>query len=117
MTPNYVADIFSGVQMPTSDDINSLCQLFEVDYKTGESEFRKLYDSNAEDHNIPETKEDTSDIINTMVSFDRDALLKSIYGKIPYSDYIKLTTIENLEDALPILYGIVDFKTYMELHR
>lgn len=113
-----VAGYFSGYMVPGHNELIRLCQLFNVDYDKGLSEFKYAHSIYApldqeSIGNIPKAVE----VNDTALTADKQEILKQIYGKIPYSEYslvVKMLNEGNI-DILPIVYGKVDYTTYRKL--
>ena len=113
-----VGAYLSGYEMPGHNEIVRFCQLFNVDYDKGKSEFEfahSIYAPLDQESlgNIPNVVE----IPETVSKSDSQEILKLIYGKVPYSEYTvvaKMLTEENT-DILPVVYGKIDYATYCKL--
>lgn len=126
------AKYFSGQQMPTDENIEKLCDLFEVEFGKGKAEFMKA------------NQEWTSDRFGTkrkLITGQNDArlcnvssgaseveampdgdytlgdILALVYGKIPYDTFAQFTinVRNNLGDPLSCIYGSVSYEEYKQI--
>ena len=125
MSDASIGQYFTGATIPSIPVIHDLCDLFDVDYDTGELEFQRAHADWKAEHkrtvkysarvlyNKKSNTPDTKDISNA------EDVLNAIYGKVSCSDFVAIYNLimgnTTDVDPLEILYGKVDYDTYYKI--
>ena len=134
-----VAKYFTGEILPTDDVINSLCQIFDVDFATGKHEFEKAYDvwhekkksDNAHKANCPAAPKNETTASDDMKNLPDYVAVspkklnaictpndigKAIYDKVSYEEFCTIMTMIDtntaLDDLPKMIYRKVDYDTF-----
>ena len=109
---------FSGQVLPKASVINDLCSFFDVDVDEGTRQFvlahrewRAQNNRPSATKNIPATREKSLDSISTS-----DDILQLLYGKVDYTTFVRLTTVLSNKsddtDVLQEIYGSVSYEEF-----
>lgn len=131
LTVTPVGMYFSGQLMPNDNVIRQLCDLFDVDFHTGNLEFQHAHREWKAERNQSLKYSAKGAVVKTevpsfevrddgeeQVQFIEDVLNK-LYGAVSCSEfvacYLTITGVTSDADILEILYGKVDYETYCKL--
>lgn len=129
---------FSGQGVPNAENIKAICQLFEIPFDKGYGEFVKAnqkWDSDRGRMKISMYSPETITVSSEeepkrtkkskktepkpeipQVQKDYTKLVKYLYGKLEFADYMQLQTyLADHVDPMPYLYGKVSFDDYVEV--
>lgn len=103
----------TGKMMPNDKQISMLCNLFSVSIDEGTKEFERLY----REYHTNVAVEDSVDHVVTkpdIVPTEESDIFKSVYGKIPYDEFMQYYELIASKDsnALKYIYNKVDFHTF-----
>lgn len=117
----------TGQTMPSTAVAVKICDLFDVDYKTGQNEFIKAHEAwkKAQADRKAATQPTTANAVEveppveapkTVTITVDDTLMNSLYGKLPYDAFkaLLLGTADNM-DILKMVYGKVDYSLYSQI--
>lgn len=113
---------FTGRNIPSDDNIRKLCELFEVDYKTGKQEFfnahNEWYSWKHDDKKVCKfTQGDNVSLKASKIDAGSRAL-KLIYGNIPqrlYQEVEHRIVQGRYKEVFRFLYGNIDVDTCYEV--
>lgn len=122
-----VAAYFSGFLLPTDDTIRQLCDLFDIDFHTGNLEFQHAHRQYRAEHKLglaysskkKKTYTPKKRAKNTPINTVED-VLETLYGNLSCADFIEiykaLTGVSTDINPLKVLYGVVpDYETYYDI--
>lgn len=114
-----ISAYFTGFLMPNEQTIRILCDLFDVDFRTGNLEFQHAHRQYKGEHNITakySSKKKKSGQIDTV-----EDVLERLYGTLSCSEFIAIYcvltgTADETINPLKILYHkIDDYETYEKI--
>lgn len=114
-----ISAYFTGFLMPDEQAIRTICDLFEVDFKTGSLEFQHAHRQYKAEHNAPlkySAKRKRNGQIDTV-----EDVLERLYGTLSCSEFIAIYcvltgTADETVNPLKILYHkIEDYETYEKI--
>lgn len=128
LSTGIVGMYLTGQRMPTDETIKQLCDLFDVNFLEGKSEFVKAYKLwDSEPHRVVKyrseqqvTKTPKETIDTSMAKKPQnvpESVLEVLYGKLPQKAFKAiLEGTESEIDPLEYLYDKVDFDDYMKIY-
>lgn len=112
-----VSTWFTGQIMPTDHIIHQLCELFDVDYNIGHSEFFKAHQAYVAKKRVGTKAINRSH--NTSLSIPNNIdIYEAVYGKLSYDEfraYIEACANKNVEEAVKYIYGKVDYDVFLNI--
>lgn len=132
---------FIGSQMPRKEQIQVLCEGFNVDVEEGTLEFRKMHKSwkqtqSAKDvkstidtvsmiTDIPDNISDEAiEVLDSYIESEEEPsfdIFEILYNNISYKEFIYLQSIcgksTDYRVVLPFIYNKVDFDTFIKIYR
>lgn len=126
---------FSGQLLPPDSVISELCDLFEVDYNTGNLEFQHAHRDWKADHHAPlaySAKEKVASVDTTSQSADSVATIESVavtvkaedilsklYGVLSCADFLRVYDSfingQSVNNLAELIYGKFDYATYNKI--
>lgn len=118
---------FSGQLLPPDSVIRELCDLFDVDFNTGNLEFQHAHrDWKAEHHaslaySARETVKpvDKAETAPATVTFKAEDILSKLYGVLSCADFLKVYDSfikgQSVANLAELIYGKFDFATYTKI--
>lgn len=102
----------TGQTMPTDEIIKQLCDLFGVDFKEGEHEFRKAYTEWHRKHVLgkEESEKEEAEPVKPVNYSLVEKVADIVYGKVSFEDFKALMTGSAID--VSHFYGKVDFETF-----
>lgn len=127
LSTGIVGMYLTGQRMPTDATIKQICDLFDVDFLEGKSEFTKackLWDS--EPHRVVKYKSEQQvtktpkEVTDTSTAKKPqsvpESVLRLIYGKVPREMFEAISEgTEGTTDPLEYLYNKVDYDEYVKI--
>ena len=128
MASSSVGEYLSGQFIPPVPIIRAFCDLFDVDYDTGELEFQRAHRAwksmrEHKDYKVISAETLRAEVLVPEVAKEEPAVTKFmedlysvIYGKVTYEQYeeIRKGKFDGVR-ILSYIYGKVDYATYIEL--
>ena len=110
-----VGGYFTGMLMPSEQTIRDLCELFDVDYHTGNLEFQHAHRNWRAEHGA--TLKYTSKRGRKKSISSAEDILETLYGTLSCHEFIDIYNVIRGEasakvNPMKILYQKVDFDTY-----
>ena len=111
MDSTKVCRILTGQILPCTMTAVAICDLFDVDYKVGATEFVKAnqaWERQKQNQNIKEVIQQKRE--------DSHAFMETLYGVISYDDFKDIMSGKVKKPDIPeFLYGKVDYDVYTNL--
>lgn len=123
-----IAGYFSGFLLPNDTTIKQLCELFDVDYNTGNLEFQHAHRQYKAEHKLglaysSKKKSTTSNkkVTKKDITSDED-ILDALYGVLPRKEFLDIykalyIAVDDSIDYRRILYNAVDYDTYCTINK
>lgn len=119
---------FSGQVLPTDATAKALCDLFDIDYNTGNLEFQHAHREWKAEHGAPVvyssrqskgTADTATKDTGAVKEFKVEDILTQLYGVLSCEDFIKVYDSflrnESITNFAELIYGKFDFFTYRKI--
>lgn len=120
-----VSAYFTGFLMPSDSTIKTLCDLFDVDFHTGNLEFQHAHKQYKAEHDLSlkysSTQKSKKKNITPNITSDED-ILDALYGVLPRKEFLDIykalyIAVDDSVDYRRILYNAVDYDTYCKINK
>lgn len=120
-----VSAYFSGFLMPRESTIRTLCDLFDVDFHTGNLEFQHAHKQYKAERDLSlkyrSTQKGKKKNTPSSITSDED-ILDALYGVLPRKEFLDIykalyIAVDDSVDYRRILYNAVDYDTYCKINQ
>ncbi len=122
VSDSCVSTWLTGQIMPKDSIIQQFCDLFDVDYNTGHSEFFKAHQNYVAIQNRKDIKMKQNHFNGVSESVTTPSenmdVFEAVYGKLSYADFrafIDACANKNTEDAIKYIYGKVSYDVFVAI--
>lgn len=111
-----VSAYFTGFLMPCESTVRTLCDLFDVDFHTGNLEFQHAHKQYTAEHDLSLKYSSKQGSKKKNITSDED-ILDALYGVLPRKEFLDIykalyIVVDESVDYRRILYNTVDYDTY-----
>lgn len=116
-----VSAYFTGFLMPSESTIRALCDLFDVDFHTGNLEFQHAHRQYKAEHDLSLKYSFNQKSKKKDITSDED-ILDALYGVLPRKEFLDIykalyIAVDDSVDYRRILYNAVDYDTYCKINK
>ena len=116
-----VSAYFTGFLMPSESTIRTLCDLFDVDFHTGNLEFQHAHKQYTAEHDLSLKYSSKKKSKKKDITSDED-ILDALYGVLPRKEFLDIykalyIAVDDSVDYRRILYNTVDYDTYCTINQ
>lgn len=116
-----VSAYFTGFLMPSESTIRTLCDLFDVDFHTGNLEFQHAHKQYRAEHDLSLKYSSKQESKKKDITSDED-ILDALYGVLPRKEFLDIykalyIAVDDSVDYRRILYNAVDYDTYCKINK
>lgn len=116
-----VSAYFTGFIMPSESTVRTLCDLFDVDFHTGNLEFQHAHKQYKAEHDLSLKYSSKQRSKKKDITSDED-ILDALYGVLPRKEFLDVykalyIAVDDSVDYRRILYNAVDYDTYCKINK